>query len=528
MYLKDKHKKYVPIAIAAVLAVGFAGTNIVNKINKEHINTLTADFNTYINDESVSTKDIKIQAYNKTSFIATASTVIRNDGLTVSSPKTIDAKISALDMQYNEETEITTEEITTDPDIKLTKVGKYKEKIKSMALLDLSDTDLEYLKIYKKADKKSKVKGYLADGSSLQIMEHGDKWLKIKSGKITGYIKNKYIVKKKKKIEEILLQDEAVTAYVKKDSVYILAKANKDSTSVAIGYKEAEYPILDFSENEKYAFVKRTESISGWIPVSAIKINVAAPTAMTKEEFEDYKIELEIKEQEMLDQYLNVALSSTGDSLTDAIISLISHNESGNFKAARNPKTSGEKTITVGAWQWYGQNAHNILKQICSADPDTAIDIMEGAFSGRKAHKKAKELYDDIVGGSNWESDKRIFSTTELIAIQELLGSDQGVSIQNSKIQSDIQAKVSVAINTYSLSNDAIVAYFCDLFWQNPNNARKVMNECIDHFESAKKLCKADNGLKYLHKTAMKSNVFGKYSKRREYTYSYCKSLIND
>ena len=196
MYLREKQKKYIPVILASVLAFGLIDYSIVNKANNKHIKTLTTDFNTYINDEPVPTQDIKIQAYNQTSFIATTGSLIRSEGsLPLASAKTLDAKMAAYGL---EETESSTEEETKDPDIKLTKVGKYKEKIKSMALLDLSETDLEYLKIYKKANKKAKVKGYLADGSSLQILESGNKWLKIKSGKITGYIKNKYIIKKKK------------------------------------------------------------------------------------------------------------------------------------------------------------------------------------------------------------------------------------------------------------------------------------------------------------------------------------------
>ena len=388
----------------------------------------------------------------------------------------------------------------------------------------LSESDEDALTIHKKASKKSKVKGYLPDGGILTVGEKSGKWIEVESGSIKGYVQKKYVLTGDD-VEELLLYNEDVTALMKKDSVYILGKAEKDSTAVGIGYIDNEYPIVAFSDNGKYAMIERTANISGWVPLSAIKININAPEAMNKDDYEDYEIELEYEEQQALDAYLSLAIGSTGDSLTDGIIALISHNESGNYKAARNPKTSGEKTITVGAWQWYGENAHGILKQICNADNDTALEIIESAYTGRRAKKKAKALYDEITGGDNWEKNKRLFDNKELIAIQELLGSDQGVNIQNSRIQSDIQAKITVAISTYNLSNDAIVTYFCDLFWQNPSKAKAIINDCIDHFGSARKFCKADNGLKYLHKQALESSTFGKYAKRRKYTYAYCKAL---
>ena len=250
---------------------------------------------------------------------------------------------------------------------------------------------------------------------------------------------------------------------------------------------------------------------------------------MTKKEYEEYQAELERKQQEELQSILNISVGSTGDKLLDNIIALLSHNESGNFMAARNglKQFAGEKTITVGAWQWYGERAHNLLRSICFKNSKKAEEIIKNSFTGRKAKQKEKadKLYLDIKGSENWESISRTFTKEELIAIKALLGSDFGVEVQRAQIKSDVYTRMSIAKNTYSLTNKQLITYFCDMFWQSPENARKIVNACIEHYKGAKKFCEAKDGLKYMHEEAMKNNVMNKFSKRRNYTYSVCRNI---
>ena len=51
--------------------------------------------------------------------------------------------------------------------------------------------------------------------------------------------------------------------------------------------------VIGFSNNKKYLRVQRTESITGWVPVSSVAIDIVAESAMTKSEYEDYKEEQE-------------------------------------------------------------------------------------------------------------------------------------------------------------------------------------------------------------------------------------------
>ena len=213
----------------------------------------------------------------------------------------------------------------------------------------------------------------------------------------------------------------------------------------------------------------------------------------------------------------------------DTISALIAHNESGNYLAARNglPQFKGEKTITVGAWQWYGERAHNLLRRIYTSDTKKAKQLIKDALSGSKKKKaeKTEELCKEIMDTSSWESRKRNFSKEELIALKALLGSSIGISIQNTQAKEDITSRIAVARNTYKLTNPQLIAYFCDMFWQNPDNARAITKASIAHFKSAKKLNEEKDGLKVMHEIAMKNAVLGGFSSRRNYTYSVCKKI---
>lgn len=410
---------------------------------------------------------------------------------------------------------------------KLSEIDKYKKKIFDMGVVDLSDSDDECAKIYKTKDKKSKVIGYLPDKGIMKVVEQDGKKYKIKSGKITGYVSVKDVVVDSD-VETVLLDDNLIEAKFTKD-VALKSEAKGKDVAVGMGYSGRSYPVIGFSNNKKYLRVQRTESITGWVPVSSVAIDIVAESAMTKSEYEDYKEEQELEYQAQLQSVINVGSFRGSDELTNSIISLLAQNESGNYMAARNglAQFKGEKTITVGAWQWYGERAHNLLKRICATNVEEARDIINNSFTGskKKQKKKADKLYSDILPGDSWENGARSFSEEELVAVKALLGSSFGIEVQKSQVQSDVAVRINVARSEYGLTNSRLIAYFCDLFWQNPKNARAITDECIKHYEGKAKFNNAKDALKYMHETAMKNSVMGQFTQRRTFTYSFCKTM---
>ena len=187
---------------------------------------------------------------------------------------------------------------------KLSEIDKYKKKIFDMGVVDLSDSDDECAKIYKTKDKKSKVIGYLPDKGIMKVVEQDGKKYKIKSGKITGYVSVKDVVVDSD-VETVLLDDNLIEAKFTKD-VALKSEAKGKDVAVGMGYSGRSYPVIGFSNNKKYLRVQRTESITGWVPVSSVAIDIVAESAMTKSEYEDYKEEQELEYQAQLQSVINV------------------------------------------------------------------------------------------------------------------------------------------------------------------------------------------------------------------------------
>ena len=409
---------------------------------------------------------------------------------------------------------------------KLTKVEKYQKKIFNLGVV-FSNSDEEFVRIKKDPKKNSKVVGYIPDEKPITVVEQVKTWYKVTSGKITGYVKQNNIIVDD--VEDLLLDNQDMEAVITKSNLKIRGSAKDNDGAVGMAYKDSSYPVIGFSNNYKKVRIQRTETIAGWIPTKDVDIKILSNNAMTKAEYEAYQEEQERIRQAELQKILNAGISKTGNELFDTISALIAHNESGNYLAARNglPQFKGEKTITVGAWQWYGERAHNLLRRIYNSDTKKSKKLIEESLSGSKKKKREKveQLCKEITQNSSWENRKRSFSKEELVAVKALLGSDYGMAVQNLQAQEDISARINVAKSTYKLTNPQLIAYFCDMFWQNPDNARAITKAAIDYFKSAKKLNKEKDGLKVIHEIAMKNSVLGKFSGRRNYTYSICKKM---
>ena len=410
---------------------------------------------------------------------------------------------------------------------KLTKFEKYKKMITHLGIVS-SDNENDFVKIKKQPEKKSRTVGYVPDEKPVVVIELVGKWYKVKSGKIIGYIKQENVTVDDE-VENLLLDNYGIEALIKVSNVMLRSSAKNSNSAVGMGYKGNVYPVIGFSNDYKKIRIQRTETIAGWVSIKDVDIKILWDSAMTKTEYDAYIEEQERIQEAELQKILNAGIHKTGDTLFDTISALIAHNESGNYVAARNglPQYKGEKTITVGAWQWYGERAHSLLKRIYTSDSKKARQLIKDAISGnrKKKEEKTEALCKEIKGSSSWESRKRSFSKEELVAVKAMLGSSNGISIQNTQAKEDITRRISVARNTYKLTNPQLIAYFCDMFWQNPENARMITKAAIEHFKSAKKLNEEKDGLKVLHEIATKNSVLGKFSGRRNYTYSVCKKI---
>lgn len=169
---------------------------------------------------------------------------------------------------------------------------KYK-KIKVVKISEESETTSEnndysdeIAEVYQGKSLASEEAGVALEGCIVKVKSSDKNWTKIKSDKVEGYIESKYIVKGKK-ARQVLFNTEHVLAKIKKDNVNIKNDKNKKSANIGIAYAKTTYPILEISKDEKWVKIKRTETLSGWIPASTMKLKIDKEYVYTSEEYDE-------------------------------------------------------------------------------------------------------------------------------------------------------------------------------------------------------------------------------------------------
>ena len=88
----------------------------------------------------------------------------------------------------------------------------------------------------------------------------------------------------------------------------------------------------------------------------------------------------------------------------------------------------------------------------------------------------------------------RIFSETELNAIRKMLGKSWAKECQKEQLKKDIEGYIEIA-KKHKLTNSKLIAYFCNLYHQNPANAVKVADSLIKAYSSAKETNSANDAI---------------------------------
>lgn len=193
---------------------------------------------------------------------------------------------------------------------------------------------------------------------------------------------------------------------------------------------------------------------------------------------------------------------------------LIAVESNGNWASARNPypQFPGEKTITVGIMQWYGGRAHNLLRYICRTNKTESVTIL------------STDLYNECLSKNDWVNQGRIFSETELNAIRKMLGKSWAKECQKEQLKKDIEGYIEIA-KKHKLTNSKLIAYFCNLYHQNPANAVKVAESLIKAYSSAKETNSANDAIDKMYTLSMQYSGFFSTQSRHQECYQKCKNM---
>ena len=120
--------------------------------------------------------------------------------------------------------------------------------------------------------------------------------------------------------------------------------------------------------------------------------------------------------------------------------------------------------------------------------------------------------------------DEGIFSETELNAIRKMLGKSWAKECQKEQLKKDIEGYIEIA-KKHKLTNSKLIAYFCNLYHQNPANAVKVADSLIKAYSSAKETNSANDAIDKMYKLSMQYSGFFSTQSRHQECYQKCKNM---
>ncbi len=146
----------------------------------------------------------------------------------------------------------------------------------------------DIMNIRAEASEDAKVVGYMYKDCVGEILENGDSWTRIKSGKLEGWAKNDYLLfgKEAKKKTEISVRDIAV---INADALRIRAEASEDAEVKAMLSEGDEVDVVEVDDEwTKISFEDGTEGEdTGYISSEYISIKTIYKTGETIEEVKD-------------------------------------------------------------------------------------------------------------------------------------------------------------------------------------------------------------------------------------------------
>lgn len=209
------------------------------------------------------------------------------------------------------------------------------------------------------------------------------------------------------------------------------------------------------------------------------------------------------------DSYVDTGgIYSEGDVYSYIATILAEVESSNNWGSVAKPyaNSSGEKTITAGAYQFYGENAHTLLRNICKNYKKESLKYISDS------------LYKDIVSDKNWESTYwKPKSDSDYTSISKLIKTEFGIKCQKELMAKRAKGYVDLAVNTYKITDIKVQVYFAVMYHQSPKQTKAVVNS----------FSKTTITLDALHSARANNGVLCNYVNRYNTTYKFCQNITS-
>lgn len=215
---------------------------------------------------------------------------------------------------------------------------KWKNKL--MAKVD------DCLNIRQASSEDSAVIGKLRKGDAAKVIKKGKEWTKIKSGSVTGYVKNEYCVygAKAYKLAKKICKTYAT---VQADGLRIRQKANEDSIALEAAFKGDKLLVNEKAKKKDGWVVVSLNNLKGYVSEDYVKVGLGVGHAISIEEEQAM-----LAAQRKADQATLRSVSSSAGSTAAASSSAVSSSDLTLLSAIIFCEAGGESyagQVAVGA-----------------------------------------------------------------------------------------------------------------------------------------------------------------------------------
>ena len=199
-------------------------------------------------------------------------------------------------------------------------------KYANKAVADIYSTTT--LNIRKKGSINAKIVGKMKKGNIATVLKKGSEWSKVRSGNVTGYVKNQYLVFGDE-IENFAKQNVKKVAKVQTETLRVRKKASTDSKIVTLVSEDDKLKVK--KQNGDWAKVK-VDGKTGYVSKDYAKVTYSFGKAKSMKQIQ----------AEQAAKKASVSVSSSGSSATGSRIASYAQQFIGNpYRYGGNSLTSG-------------------------------------------------------------------------------------------------------------------------------------------------------------------------------------------
>ena len=210
------------------------------------------------------------------------------------------------------------------------------------------------LNIRKKPNTDSKILGKMKRGALGTIVKKGTEWTKVKSGDVTGYVKNDYLVFEDD-IQAFAEKNIKKVAKVTTETLRVREKASKDADVVTLVSQDETYKVK--KQNSDWAKVK-VDGETGYVSKDYVDVKYKFKKAKSMKQIEaerQAKLEAERKAREAREQQtVQSSVQSSGSSSADTQSTGSSQSRKSISASASVSGTSTGKRVANYALQFVG------------------------------------------------------------------------------------------------------------------------------------------------------------------------------